>query len=49
MKELIKSGYMSSYSGEPYLRQDIESIMNRKSEVIKELIHRVQERASVTD
>lgn len=47
MKELIKSGYMSSCSGEPYLRHDIELIMNRKSEVIKELIHRVQERAKV--
>lgn len=45
MKELIKSGYMSSYSGEPYLRKDIELIMSKKSEVIKEFMQKVKERA----
>lgn len=45
MKELIKSGYMSSYSGEPDLRQEIELIISKKSEVIKEFMQKVQDRA----
>lgn len=44
MKELSKAGYISNYAGEPYLRQDIEVVMNRKSEVIKEFMQKVKDR-----
>ncbi|WP_395476640.1 hypothetical protein [Rickettsia endosymbiont of Pantilius tunicatus] len=36
---------MSSYSGEPYLRQDIDLIMSKKTQVIKEFMQKVQDRA----
>ncbi|ARD88191.1 hypothetical protein A3305_07400 (plasmid) [Rickettsia amblyommatis] len=49
MKELVISGYMSSYSGEFCLKDKIEEVILKKDAVIKELIHRVQERANITD
>lgn len=48
MKELSISGYISSYSGEDGLRQDIEEVINKKSEVIEEFMERVGQKAAVT-
>ena len=41
MKELVVSGYISNYAGEPSLRADIEKVIIQKELVIKELMQRL--------
>jgi hypothetical protein len=43
VKELVVSGYMSSYSGEAGLKAEVEKLMHKKALVIEEFMQRFTE------